>query len=162
MRKLPDLQWLTDSVHYISLISISHSGADTTFEETRGGGGGLVACPQISIVPTLGRLFFNVAFSRAKSVCHIHVPLVQTLTQGLFRTIHRTKKIVFRIDKQDIFPNNKLEQEFPNSEVRKVVERTMQGDKLIYIFNVYSFHHHRRCWPTFIQYLPTMYLVHRM
>ena len=27
---------------------------------------------------------------------------------------------------------------------------------------MYSFHHHRRCWPTFIQYLPTMYLVQRM
>ena len=23
-----------------------------------------------------------------------------------------------------------------------------------YIFNVYSFHHHRRCWPTSIQNLP--------
>ena len=24
---------------------------------------------------------------------------------------------------------------------------------------MYSFHHHRRCWPIFIRYLPTMYLV---
>ena len=30
------------------------------------------------------------------------------------------------------------------------------------MFNVYSFHHYRRCWPTFIQYLPTMYLLQRM
>ena len=37
-----------------------------------------------------------------------------------------------------------------------------QGTKLKYIFNVYFFHHHLRCWPTFIQYLPTMYLVQRM
>ena len=37
-----------------------------------------------------------------------------------------------------------------------------QGDKFKYIFDVYSFHHHRRCWSTFIQYLPTMYLVQRM
>ena len=28
-----------------------------------------------------------------------------------------------------------------------------QGDKLKYISNVYSSHHHRRCWPTSIQYL---------
>ena len=34
-----------------------------------------------------------------------------------------------------------------------------QGDKFKYIFDVYSFHHHRRCWPTFIPYLPTMYLI---
>ena len=27
---------------------------------------------------------------------------------------------------------------------------------------MYSFHHHRWCWPTFIQYLPTIYLVQRM
>ena len=27
---------------------------------------------------------------------------------------------------------------------------------------MYFFHHHRRCWLTFIQYLPTMYLVQRM
>ena len=28
--------------------------------------------------------------------------------------------------------------------------------------DVYYFHHHRRCWPTFIQYLPKTYLVQRM
>ena len=31
----------------------------------------------------------------------------------------------------------------------------------IYLY-VYFFYNHRRCWPTFIQYLPTMYLVQRM
>ena len=34
-----------------------------------------------------------------------------------------------------------------------------QGDKFKYIFDLYSFYHHRRCWSTFIQYLPTMYLI---
>ena len=29
-----------------------------------------------------------------------------------------------------------------------------QGEKLKYIFNVDSFHHHRRFWPTSIRYLP--------
>ena len=37
-----------------------------------------------------------------------------------------------------------------------------QGYKFKYIFDVYSFHHHRRCWPTFIQYLSMMYFVKRM
>ena len=37
-----------------------------------------------------------------------------------------------------------------------------QGDKFKYIFDVYSFRHHCRRYPTLIQYLPTMYLVQRM
>ena len=39
----------------------------------------------------------------------------------------------------------------------KIEERTKN-----HILNVYSSHHHCRCWPTFIKYLPTMYLVQRM
>ena len=37
---------------------------------------------------------------------------------------------------------------------RTKLEKEPRRHVKIYIFNVYSFHHHRRCWPISIQYLP--------
>ena len=41
-----------------------------------------------------------------------------------------------------------------------IKERTKETSSNIYSTCI-PFHHHLRCWPTFIQYLPTMYLVQR-
>ena len=43
--------------------------------------------------------------------------------------------------------------------VKKSVYWSSSWARILNVFDVYSFHHHRRCWPTFIQYLPTMYLI---
>ena len=51
--------------------------------------------PSVPKVPTSGYFFLDVAFLRAKSFHHIHVQLVQSLTQGLSRNIHVTKNAVF-------------------------------------------------------------------